>query len=93
MTYKIFGDYGYTGESLLAEFDTLQAAVDWLRAFEAETFGILGGYHVVEIATFTHSGEYVTHKALHAEDYLVDDDSDSDEPMDDFNYHGHPAHY
>lgn len=88
MTYKIFGDYGYTGESLLAEFDTLQAAVDWLRNYEAETFGILGGYHVVEIATFTDSGEYVTHETLRAEDYLVDD-----EPMDDFNYHGHPAHY
>ena len=71
MTYKIFGDYGYAGESLLAEFDTLQAAVDWLRDYEAETFGCLGGYSVVEIATFADSGEYITHETLRAEDYKI----------------------
>lgn len=91
MDYKIYGDYGYTGETLLAEFETLQAAVDWLLKYEADTFGGLGGFSVVEIATFTHSGEYVTHETLRAEDYL--DNGDDDDPMDDFNYHGHPAHY
>ena len=71
MKYKIFGDYGYISETLLTEFDTLQAAVDWLLTYEAETFGSLGGFHVVEIATFTDSGEYVTHETLRAEDYKV----------------------
>lgn len=102
MTYKIYGDYGYTGERLLAEYDTFDGAVRWLYEYDSDTCGALGRYSVVEIATFSESGEYLVHKALRAHDGMMDDgmDDDSmdddlldDDPMDDFNYPGHPMHY
>ena len=74
--YKIYGDYGYTTETLLEEFDTLTEAVRWAEQY-AES-GDFGGYTCIEVAWFTEDGEYIVERRLEAEDwedfYEGDDD-------------------
>jgi hypothetical protein len=64
--FKIYGDYGYTSETLLEEFDTLSEALRWADGYVEDGFG---GYAVIEIATFADDGEYVVEKVYRAEDY------------------------
>ena len=54
--YKIYGDYGYVSETLLAEFDNLDQAKSWCEDYLQD--GDFGGYNLIEIATFSANGEY-----------------------------------
>jgi hypothetical protein len=65
--FKIYGDYGYTTETLLEEFDTRSEAIRWAEAY-AES-GDFGGYTCIEVAWFAESGEYVVERGYDAEDW------------------------
>jgi hypothetical protein len=68
--YKIYGDYGYTTETLLEEFDTRSEALRWAdRYVESCDFG---GYDVIEVARFAEDGEYIVIQKYRAEDYEED---------------------
>lgn len=64
--YYIYGDYGYTSETLLEEFDTRSEALRWADGYVAG--GDFGGYTVIEIARFA-GDEYVVERRYDAEDY------------------------
>ena len=61
MKYQVYGDYGYTSETLLEEFDDYQEAVNWASGYCDRDFG---GYNVIEVARFAASGEYVVEAAF-----------------------------
>jgi len=64
--YKIYGDYGYTSETLLEVYESYADAVSWVEGYlEAGDFG---GYTVIEIARFA-GDEYVVEARYEAEDY------------------------
>jgi hypothetical protein len=65
--YKIYGDYGYTTETLLEEFDTRGEALRWADRYVES--GDFGGYSTIEIAFFAEDGEYVPVMVYRAEDY------------------------
>ena len=65
--YKIYGDYGYTTETLLEEFESYAEAKRWLDGYTDA--GDFGGYTVIEIARFAEDGEYVVEYRADAEDY------------------------
>ena len=67
--YKIYGDYGYTTETLLEEFDTRSEALRWADRYAEEGFG---GYDVIEVARFAEDGEYIVIQKYRAEDYEED---------------------
>lgn len=64
MKFQIFGDYGYTSETLLEEFDTLSEAKAWVDGYIQ--YGDFGGYAAVEVIRFAEDGEAIT-------EYLVED--------------------
>ena len=66
MTYYIYGDYGYTSETLLEEFESYADAVRWVEGYVEG--GDFGGYTVIEIARFA-GDEYVVERRYDAEDY------------------------
>ena len=66
MTYYIYGDYGYTSETLLEEFEHIADAVRWVDGYTDG--GDFGGYTVIEIARFA-GDEYVVEYRVDAEDY------------------------
>ena len=70
--YKIYGDYGYTTETLLEEFDSYAEARRWVDGYTES--GDFGGYSVIEIARFADDGEYVVEYRADAEDFCEDDD-------------------
>lgn len=75
--FKIYGDYGYTNETLLEEFEYYAEAVGWVDDYVES--GDRGGYSVIEVATFSANGEYVVEYRLDADDcewfgYEPDDD-------------------
>lgn len=65
--YEVYGDYGYSSEELLAEFEDRTEAVRWADQYVRN--GDLGGYSVIEVAYFADDGEYVTVDRHHAEDW------------------------
>ena len=65
--FKIYGDYGYTTENLLEEFDTYAEARRWVDGYTDG--GDFGGYSTIEIARFDEDGEYVVEYCVEAEDY------------------------
>jgi hypothetical protein len=65
--FKIYGDYGYTSETLLEEFDTRSEALRWAEGYVES--GDFGGYDVIEVATFADDGEYIVIQKYRAEDY------------------------
>jgi hypothetical protein len=65
--FKIYGDYGYTTETLLEEFDTRSEAVRWAERYVES--GDFGGYTMIEIAWFAEDGEYVVEHRYDADDY------------------------
>jgi hypothetical protein len=67
MTYFIYGDYGYTSETLLEEFESYADAVRWCEGYVEG--GDFGGYAVIEIAWFAEDGEYLVERRYEAEDY------------------------
>ena len=78
--YKIYGDYGYTTETLLAEFNDFGDAVHWVENYV--NGGDFGGYTVIEIATFAENGEYVVERRWDADDWedqtvFYDEDEDA----------------
>ena len=64
--FKIYGDYGYTSETLLEEFESYADAVRWTEGYVES--GDFGGYSVIEIARFA-GDEYVVEARYDAEDY------------------------
>ena len=76
--YRIYGDYGYTSETLLEEFNDFRDAIRWVESYvEAGDFG---GYTMIEIASFA-DDEYVVERRWDADDYedetvFYDDDED-----------------
>jgi len=62
--YKIYGDYGFVTETLLAEFELLSEAIRWAEAYTKDD---LGGYDRIEVARHAADGEYVTERSWHAE--------------------------
>jgi hypothetical protein len=64
--YYIYGDYGYTSETLLEEFESYADAVRWCEGYTDA--GDFGGYTVIEIARFA-GDEYVVERRYDAEDY------------------------
>ena len=65
--FKIYGDYGYTTETLLEEFNTRSEALRWADGYVES--GDFGGYSTIEIAFFAEDGEYVPVMTYRAEDY------------------------
>jgi hypothetical protein len=65
--FKIYGDYGYTTETLLEEFDTRSEAVRWAEGYVES--GDFGGYDVIEVARFADDGEYIVVMKYRREDY------------------------
>lgn len=65
--YEIYGDYGYTTETLLEQFDSRSEAVLWAKNY-AES-GDFDGYSIIEVAFFAEDGEYVSVIRYDAEDY------------------------
>lgn len=83
MSYTVFKNYGFADEQLIAQFDDLEIAC--ARAEQDAEISFTD--EVLEVATFSESGEYITHfKTLGAvvrskdsedddDDILIDDDS------------------
>jgi hypothetical protein len=65
--FKIYGDYGYTTENLMEEFDTYEEARRWVDGYTR--WGDFGGYDVIEIARFAEDGEYVIEYSVKVEDF------------------------
>jgi len=65
--FKIYGDYGYTTENLMEEFDTYEEARRWVDGYTRS--GDFGGYSVIEIAWFDVDDEYVVEYRVEAEDW------------------------
>lgn len=65
--FKIYGDYGYTTENLMEEFDTYEEARRWVDGYTDG--GDFGGYSVIEIAWFDADDEYVVEYRVEAEDW------------------------
>jgi hypothetical protein len=65
--FKIYGDYGYTTENLLEEFDTYEEARRWVDGYTRS--GDLGGYNIIEVAWFDASDEYVVEYMVQAEGF------------------------
>ena len=78
--YKIYGDYGYTTETLLEEFDTRSEALRWADRYVES--GDFGGYSTIEIAFFAEDGEYVPVMVYRAEDY--EDETTFDPEFEDY---------
>jgi len=70
--FKIYGDYGYTTENLLEEFDTYEEAERWVEGYIR--WGDFGGYDVIEIAFFDEHGEYIMERRYDKEDFYEGDD-------------------
>lgn len=64
--YKIYGDYGYTSETLLEEFSDFDDAVRWVETYAGD--GDFGGYTMIEIAHFA-GDEYIVDRRYDADDY------------------------
>jgi hypothetical protein len=64
--YYIYGDYGYTSETLLEEFESYADARRWVDGYTDA--GDFGGYTVIEIARFA-GNEYVVEYRVDAEDW------------------------
>lgn len=62
--YEIYGDYGSKFETLLESFDTLDAARRWVDNY---TDGNMGGYHGIEVLTFTVGDGPVIHYGVYDE--------------------------
>jgi len=75
--YEIYGDYGYTGETLLKEFESLHEATRWVDGYTED--GDLGGYARIEVVTFAESGEIIVHYEVNAEDFEDEWDGQPDE--------------
>lgn len=59
MKYQVYGNYGYLGECLLFESNSLNRAIAWATGYVRQ--GDFGGYSVIDVASFTKDGEFVTH--------------------------------
>jgi hypothetical protein len=69
MAYQIYGDYGFSGEAFLEEFERLDDAVDWVERYTRD--GDMCGYNRIEVVDFDGDGELIVYYYLNAED-LVD---------------------
>lgn len=78
--YKIYGDYGYTSETLLEESDIRYSAIQWAERYVKG--GDLGGYSVIEVGWHAADGEWIVERRFEAED--VEDDAGFYEGDDDF---------
>lgn len=71
--YRIYGDYGYTSETLLEQFESYADAVQWTNSYTQS--GDFGGYSIIEIATFV-GDEYTVERRYDADEteWNADDD-------------------
>jgi len=65
MDYNVYGDYGYVTEQVLFESNSRNEAIRWAKNYTRRD---LGGYAVIEVASFAKCGEYITHWAIQAEE-------------------------
>lgn len=79
MKYKVYGDYGYTTETLLEEFETRNEAIDWALGYTSYD---MGGFMMVEVAYFADDGEYVPLWTATAEDDLDGQPTEQEEWLD-----------
>lgn len=79
MTYFIYGDYGYTSETLLEEFESYADAVRWVDRYVSD--GDFGGFTMIEVARFA-GDEYMVEYRVDAEDETVFYEGDDDYAMD-----------
>ena len=63
--YKVYINYGYMSEELLAECDTIRQAVNSMNDFVQE-WGQCH-YERIEVMSFADDGEAITHAALAAQ--------------------------
>jgi hypothetical protein len=57
--FYVFGDYGYKSECELYGHKNLEYAKRWAEGYTR--YNDLGGYAVVEVASFSEKGEYQVH--------------------------------
>ena len=59
MQYQVYGNYGYLGENLLFESNSLDHAIRWATRYVR--WGDFGGYSLIDVANFTEDGEFISH--------------------------------
>jgi hypothetical protein len=64
--YFAFGDYGFDSEYELADFGSIDEGRRWLKRYTRG--GDLGGYSVIEVASFADDGEYIVHESVRLEE-------------------------
>lgn len=60
MIYTVYGNYGYTTETVLHHADTVEDAVRWVETYYPD--GDLGPYDIIEVAYHAADGEYVVER-------------------------------
>jgi hypothetical protein len=80
--FEVYGDYGYTSETLLEEFASFDEAVYWVERYVGD--GDFGGHEIIEVAEFDDNGEYVVLMRWDADDYRDETvwDQEDDNAMD-----------
>jgi hypothetical protein len=58
-TFYVYGDYGYDSECELYSSDSCDEAKRWAEGYTRD--GDFGGYAVIEVASFSKDGEYITY--------------------------------
>jgi|SanBayMetagenome_1026888.scaffolds.fasta_scaffold87078_2 hypothetical protein len=91
MVYYVYGDYGYQSENVLAEFDTFNEAKLWYHKYTRNCD--LGGYSIIEVASFEENGEYVVHERVEESDYDNEKDLYWDEDEDEQEAYSREARY
>ena len=77
MKYQVFGDYGYTSECLLEEFETYSEAERFVDGYVHR--GDTGGYETIEVIEFAADGEAITHYIIGRSDFDEFDDGQPSE--------------
>lgn len=65
--YYIYGDYGYTSETLLEEFESYAEAEQFVDGYVHR--GDTGGYETIEVIEFAADGEAITHYIIGRSDF------------------------
>jgi hypothetical protein len=69
--YGVFGDYGYTSQTLLFESNSVNEAIEFAEGYTRQ--GDMGGYNIIEVAFFGADGTYETTWKLEDEGHLYDE--------------------
>ncbi|MFZ9131568.1 MAG: hypothetical protein ACO20M_06380 [Methylophilaceae bacterium] len=63
--FKVYGDYGYITEKLMAEYDSYQDAIAVLEKPENRGPNRVHGHTTLEVGEFLEDGEFRTHRIYH----------------------------